>query len=163
VRKRVNVVPYDAAWPRLFEEEADRIRASVGGPLRVIEHVGSTAVPGLPAKPIIDIAVSVESFDELDVGALEALGYRYVPAFEDELPDRRYFTRGNYHVHVYEQEHEEFMDYLRFRDYLRTHPEDARAYGELKLRLATEDPENRESYQLAKAPFVERLVELLRR
>ena len=159
---RVVVVPYDDAWPRLFEVEADRLRSVLGTNLRVIEHIGSTSVPGLAAKAIVDLVASVESFDDLDVAAGEALGYRYVPFFEEELPDRRYFTRGDYHLHVYEHEPEEFMDYLRFRDYLRTHPEDAELYGRLKLRLASEHPDDREAYQAAKASFVVRLVEMLR-
>ena len=161
--KRVFVVPYDNAWPQLFEVEAGRLRTALGENLRVIEHVGSTSVPGLMAKPIVDLAASVESLDDLDVAAVEALGYRYVPVFEEELPNRRYFTRGAYHLHVYEQEHDEFMDYVRFRDYLRTHPEDAQAYGALKLRLASEHEDDREAYQEAKAPFVARLVAALRR
>jgi GrpB-like predicted nucleotidyltransferase (UPF0157 family) len=163
VTRRVQVVPYDEDWPKLFEAEASQIRAALGGRLRVIEHVGSTAVPGLPAKPVIDVAISVESLDDLDLDALESLGYTYVPKFEEELPNRRYFTRGDYHLHVYEQEHDEFMDYVRFRDYLRTHPEDARAYGDLKLTLAAEFLEDRAGYQAAKAPYVARLVAALRR
>ena len=160
---RVSVVPYDDAWEELFEAEAEQIRAALGSELRVIEHVGSTAVPGLAAKPVIDIAISVESLDELDIAALEELGYRYVPAFEEDSPDRRYLTRGDYHLHAYEQEHEEFMDFLRFRDYLRTHPEDADAYGDLKLTLAAEFLDDRAGYQAAKAPYVARLVAALRR
>ncbi len=160
---RVRVVPYDEVWPVLYEVEAAQLREVLGSSLRVLEHVGSTAVPGLAAKPVIDIAASVEALDELEPAALEALGYRYVPAFEEELPNRRYFTRGDYHLHVYEQEHEEFMDYVRFRDYLRTHPEDADAYGALKLRLAAQHADDRAGYQQAKAPFVARLVAALRR
>jgi len=163
VTRRVQVVPYDEDWPQQFETEASQIRAALGAELRVIEHIGSTAVPGLPAKPVIDIAISVESLDDLDTDAIESLGYTYVPKFEEELPNRRYFTRGDYHLHAYEQEHDEFMDYLRFRDYLRTHPEDARAYGDLKLTLAAEFLEDRAGYQAAKAPYVARLVAALRR
>jgi GrpB-like predicted nucleotidyltransferase (UPF0157 family) len=159
----VEVVDYDDAWPARFTAEADQIRAALGKELRAIEHVGSTAVPGLAAKPIVDIAVSVEDFDTFDVGVLEELGYRHVPEYEDEFPQRRYFSKPAFHIHVYEQEHEEFMDYVRFRDYLRTHPEDAELYGSLKLRLASEHAEDREAYQEAKAPFVARLVAALRR
>ena len=157
----VEVVAYDDAWPARFTAEADQIRAVLGAELRRIEHVGSTSVPGLAAKPIVDMALSVESFDALDIGAMEALGYDYVPAFEEELPNRKYFKRSGFHVHVYEQEHEEFLDYVRFRDYLRTHPEDRDAYAALKLRLARDH--GRDAYQEAKAPFVARLVEMLRR
>jgi GrpB-like predicted nucleotidyltransferase (UPF0157 family) len=161
--KRVEVVPYSDLWPLLYEQEAERIRDALGSSLRVVEHVGSTAVPGLAAKPVVDIALSVESFENLDVAALEELGYRYVPEFEDELPNRRYFSRAGFHVHAYEQEHDEFLDFLRFREYLRTHEEDARDYAELKLRLAAEFAERRDEYQAAKAPYIARLLEMLRR
>ena len=157
------VVPYDDDWPQLFAAEAEQLRRTIGKPLRAVEHVGSTSVPGLAAKPIVDIAVSVEDFDALDVPLLEALGYRHVSKYEDEFPQRRYFEKPGFHVHVYELEHEDFMDYLRFRDYLRTHPEDAEAYGALKLRLAAEYADDREAYQVGKAPFVARLVAALRR
>ena len=160
---RVEVVPYSDLWPLLYEQEAERIREALGASLRVIEHVGSTAVPGLAAKPVVDIALSVDSFDDLDIAALEEIGYRYVPEFEDELPNRRYFRRPGFHVHAYEQEHEEFIDFLRFREYLRTHEEDARDYGDLKRRLAAEFAERRDEYQAAKAPYIARLIEMLRR
>jgi GrpB-like predicted nucleotidyltransferase (UPF0157 family) len=160
---RVEVVPYSDLWPLLYEQEAEQIRGVLGSELRVIEHVGSTAVPGLAAKPVVDIALSVESFDGLDIPALEELGYRYVPEFEEELPNRRYFSRPGFHVHAYEQEHDEFLDFLRFREYLRTHAEDARSYGELKLRLAEEFRNERDEYQAAKAPYITRLLEMLRR
>ena len=160
---RVQVVPYDETWPQLFEAEADQIRAALGGELRVIEHVGSTSVPGLAAKPVIDIAISVESLADLDVAAVEELGYQYVPKFEEDFPNRKYFTRGDYHLHAYEQEDEDFMDYVRFRDYLRTHPEDARAYGELKLALASEFLDDRAGYQDGEGAVRGRLVAALRR
>jgi GrpB-like predicted nucleotidyltransferase (UPF0157 family) len=161
--KRVEVVPYSDLWPLVYEQEAARIRAALGGALRVVEHVGSTAVPGLAAKPTIDIALSVESFVALDIGGLEELGYEYVPEFEDELPNRRYFRRPGFHIHAYEREHEEFLDLLRFREYLRTHAEDAHDYGQLKQRLAAEFSGRREDYQAAKAPYISRLVTMLRR
>ena len=157
----VEVVEYDDVWPARFTAEADQIRAALGSQLRKIEHVGSTSVPGLAAKPTVDIALSVESFDALDVAALEELGYRYVQEYDEETPNRRYFSKPGYHVHAYEQEHDEFLDYVRFRDYLRTHDEDRDAYGALKFRLAR-DHEPAE-YQDAKSPFVARLVEMLRR
>lgn len=88
-----------------------------------------------------------------------------VAPYDPSWPARRYFTRGDVHLHVYEREHEheESMDYLRFRDYLRAHPEDAQAYGDLELRLATEHVDDRAAYQEAKAPFVSRLVAAVRR
>jgi GrpB-like predicted nucleotidyltransferase (UPF0157 family) len=157
----VEVVEYDDAWPARFTAEADQIGAALGPELRRIDHVGSTSVPGLAAKAIIDIALSVESFETLDVEGLEALGYRYVREYDELLPNRRYFSKPGYHLHAYEQEHEEFLDYVRFRDYLRTHDEDRDAYGALKLRLAQDH--ERAEYQDAKSAFVARLVEMLRR
>jgi GrpB-like predicted nucleotidyltransferase (UPF0157 family) len=157
----VEVLEYDDAWPARFTAEADQIRAALGPELRRIDHVGSTSVPGLAAKPIIDIALSVEDFETFDIDALEALGYRYVREYDELLPNRRYFSKSGYHLHAYEQEHEEFLDHVRFRDYLRTHEEDRDAYGALKLRLAREH--ERADYQDAKSAFVARLVEMLRR
>ena len=139
----VEVVEYDDAWPARFTAEADQIRAALGSQLRRIEHVGSTSVPELPARPIIDIALSVESLDALV--ALEPLGYQHVGEWR--------FGKPGYHVHAYEEEDEEFLDHLRFRDYLRSHDEDRDAYTALKL-VDDED---------AKNVFVARLVEMLRR
>jgi GrpB-like predicted nucleotidyltransferase (UPF0157 family) len=157
----VEVVEYDDAWPARFTAEADQIRAALGAQLRRVEHVGSTAVPGLAAKPVVDIAVSIESFEALDGRPLETLGYVHQSQYDEDFPNRRYFRKPGFHVHVYEREHEEFMDYVRFRDYLRTHPEDADEYGALKRRIAGEH--DSDTYRDAKAPFVERLVEMLRR
>ena len=156
--RHVDVVPYDEAWPQRFAEEAERIREALGGAALAVEHVGSTSVPGLSAKPIVDVAVAVERFDLLDVGALEGLGYRYVPEHEDELPDRRHFSKAGFHVHVYERDHPQFLDYLRFRDRLRSDPEARREYDALKLRLAAEHAGDRERYQDEKKPFVEGLL-----
>ena len=85
----VEVVEYDDAWPARFIAEADQIRAALGPELRRIEHVGSTSVAGLAAKPIVDIALSVEAFDTLDVAAVEELGYRYVREYDELTPNRR--------------------------------------------------------------------------
>ena len=94
------VVPYDEAWPSLFEAERVRIERAIGPWTEEIEHVGSTAVPGLAAKPVVDIMVGVESLDDAPVlvERLEGLGYEYVPEFERELPLRRFFRklRGGY-------------------------------------------------------------------
>ena len=138
----VEVVEYDDAWPARFTAEADQVRAALGSQLRKIEHVGATSVPGLAAKPIIDIALSVET---LDVEALEALGYRHGGDWR--------FSKPGYELHAYEQEDEEFLDHVRFRDYLRSHDEDRDAYEAL----------NRADDQDAKRAFVARLVEMLRR
>ena len=100
VEDPVVVVPYDEAWPALFEEERDRIERAIGPWVEGIEHVGSTAVPGLAAKPVIDIMVGVKSLDDTPilVERLEAMGYEYVPEFERQMPQRRYFRASSRHV-----------------------------------------------------------------
>jgi GrpB-like predicted nucleotidyltransferase (UPF0157 family) len=125
-----------------FTAEAEQIRAALGSELRRIEHVGPTAVPGLAATHVVDIALSVESFDTLDVSVLEQLGYRH----EGDLR----FSKLGYELSVHEQEDEEFLDLVRLRDYLRTHDEDRDAYGALTSKVL-------------KDAFAARLVEMLRR
>ncbi|HEX4909089.1 MAG TPA: GrpB family protein, partial [Actinomycetes bacterium] len=97
----VEVVDYDLDWPRAFAEERDRVAAAIGEAIVAIEHVGGTAVPGLPAKPVIDLMVGVEDIERAGpaVAGLINLGYEYVPEFESQLPDRRYFRRGTPETH----------------------------------------------------------------
>ena len=103
---RVTLVPYDPAWPRQFDEERRALAAVFAGSEAVSEHVGSTAVPGLGAKPVIDIMVGVPVLAAVDdrISALEAAGYEYVQEYEKQLPDRRYFRKPRlgpraFHVH----------------------------------------------------------------
>jgi GrpB-like predicted nucleotidyltransferase (UPF0157 family) len=93
----VEVVDYDPDWTRAYAEERDRIGAAIGAAILAIEHVGGTAVPGLPAKPVIDLMVGVEDIERAGpaVAGLINLGYEYVPELESQLPDRRYFRRGS--------------------------------------------------------------------
>ncbi len=92
----VVIVDYDPRWPAMFREEQEAILRAIGPHVVAVEHVGSTAVPGLGAKPIIDILVGIGSLNEASacIRPLEALGYRYVPEFEAEFPERRYFDKG---------------------------------------------------------------------
>lgn len=150
----ITIAEYDPAWPRMFEEERDRIYAACGREVFVaFEHVGSTAVPGLAAKPVIDMSPCLRSIDDAAplIPKLEALGYVYqkwtespMPALSDEgTPFRRYFTKDaggvrRYQIHMVEAGHPWVRDQVLFRDYLRTHPEAVREYAELKRRLAAE-------------------------
>ena len=161
----VAIVDYDARWPGMFQEEKQRIRAAVGRRFPVIEHIGSTAVPGLGAKPIIDIMPAIRS---LKIGAecielLGGIGYEYVPEFESVLPERRFLIKASagdcgYHLHVVEASSGFWERLLLFRDFLRAHPEVARQYHELKRRLAVEYAADREGYTEAKTPFIESAV-----
>jgi GrpB-like predicted nucleotidyltransferase (UPF0157 family) len=163
----VVVVPYDPGWPDLFEHARDQLETALGDAVVAIEHIGSTAVPGLAAKPIVDIMVGVDSLDEDRplIDAVVALGYEYVPEYEDELPFRRYFRRrderlapgyahAGYHVHMVEHTHEFWRSHLAFRDHLRAHPDDAAAYERLKHELAERFRSERERYTDAKGDFI---------
>ena len=160
----VRLSEYDLRWPLMFEEEAARVRAALDGMLARIEHVGSTAVPGLAAKPTIDIAVTVPSLERAPacIEALEAIGYEYEARYEREIPHRRYFRKGpigarTFHLHLYEEGHPDIDDYLAFRDGLRSDPGAAREYEQLKHRLAQSMV--RADYTEAKGPFIRSVIE----
>ena len=160
------VVPYDEAWPSLFEEERARIERAIGPWAEEIEHVGSTAVPGLAAKPIIDIMVGVKSLENspIRVERRVSIGYEHVPAFVQVLPFRRYFRkmregRRTHQVHLVERSNTEWWDrHLLFRDYLRVHPEVAEEYARLKYELSNRFGEDREAYTDAKTEFISEVV-----
>jgi GrpB-like predicted nucleotidyltransferase (UPF0157 family) len=160
------VVPYDEAWPSLYEEEQARIERAIGSWVEEIEHVGSTAVLGLAAKPIIDIMVGVRSFDDSPtlVERVVGIGYEYVPEFERVMPFRRYFRkvregRRTHQIHLVERSNAEWWDrHLLFRDYLRVHPEVAEEYTRLKYELSSRIPYDREAYTDAKTDFISEVV-----
>ena len=166
VEDPVVVVPYDESWPSLFEEERARIERAIGPWVEEIEHVGSTAVTGLAAKPVIDIMAGVKSLDDspILVERLVGLGYEYVPEFERVLPFRRYFRkmregRRTHQIHLVERSNAEWWDrHLLFRDYLRANPEIAGEYARLKHELSGRFGEDREAYTDAKADFISEVV-----
>ncbi|HEY5620667.1 MAG TPA: GrpB family protein [Candidatus Bathyarchaeia archaeon] len=136
------IVEYDRRWPVHFEEEKAEILAAIGDKVVAIEHFGSTAVPGLGAKPIIDILIAVRHLDDAKecIEPLRQLGYEYRPINEILIPGTRYFRRGpsganTHHVRMVEAESALWHEYLLFRDYLRNHPEEAKKYYELKEEL----------------------------
>lgn len=160
----ITLVPHDAAWAALFAAEAAELRRSLGPLALSVEHVGSTAVPGLAAKPVIDLQVSVRSLAPRDAfdAALARLGYRHVPLgdFDRVYP---FFQKpaewpSTHHVHLCEAGGEQEWRHLAFRDALRADRELAAAYGRLKHRLAREHDgatlASREAYSLAKSDFV---------
>jgi GrpB-like predicted nucleotidyltransferase (UPF0157 family) len=165
----LEIVPYDPRWPREFEVERERIDAALGPLALRVEHNGSTAVPDLAAKPIIDIQISVVRLHPIDGYArpLASLGYVHVPHEDDaRCPffHRPHDWPHTHHVHVVEAGGEEERRTLAFRDYLRTHPAEAREYEALKRRLAAlhggSDADSREAYAVAKSAFVERVLTL---
>lgn len=159
----IEVVAYDPAWPERFDNERALLQRTIG-PLidGGIHHVGSTAVPGLTAKPIIDVMAGVSSLDEARqfFDALAEIGYCYWP----HRPWMHWFCKPSpaertHHLHLIESGHPQFAARLAFRDYLRAHPDAAHAYAALKVELATRCRDDRESYTEAKAEFVRSVVE----
>lgn len=161
----VVIVDYDPRWPEAYERARLDIVAAGGGDVVAVEHVGSTAVPGLSAKPIIDIMAGVRCLADVERfrPALEAAGYVYHPEMEQFIPDRRYFTKGSggvsvQHLHVAEHGGEFWERHLLFRDYLRAHPEARAAYDRLKRQLAARFRDDRPAYTDAKTEFIEGIV-----
>jgi len=159
----VIVIPYDPNWPVRFERESALLKVIFSETETIVEHVGSTAVPGLGAKPVIDIMVGVSELSEVErrIPELEAQGYEYVPKYETQLPERRYFRKPRlgsraFHVHCVVRGSQFWVRHIAFRDYLRVHPESAAAYFELKQALASAC--TKEAYTEAKSPFVERIL-----
>ncbi len=158
----VRMCAYDPGWPAAAELELRRLRDALGGVAVRFEHVGSTAVPGLESKPVIDLQVSVAALEPRAayVEALEALGYLYAP--DPASPGYRFFGRPaqrprSHHVHVCEAGGAQEARHLAVRDYLRAHPAQARAYGERKREAAARHPSDRLAYIAAKAAFVDAL------
>jgi len=167
--RKLEIVPYDPAWPAAFDAEAARLSAKLQGLALRIDHHGSTAVPGLGAKPIIDIQISVAALQPLSAyGApLNALGYRHVPHPDDAFCPFFHRPREwphSHHVHLVERGGTEERRTLAFRDYLRDRLDVAREYEDLKrtvaARIVAADPESRERYAAAKTDFIERVVAL---
>lgn len=164
--REIRIVDYDPVWPARFRAEAELLRSAFEPREVRIEHIGSTSVPGLGAKPVIDILVGADALSDIEeaIPSIEALGYEYVPDFEDELPERRYFRKNtdgvrSHHIHAVALDSSFWKTHIAFRDYLRSHPEVALEYRELKTRLAGKLRFDLDGYTVAKAPFIERVLE----
>jgi GrpB-like predicted nucleotidyltransferase (UPF0157 family) len=150
----IAVVPYDAAWPGMFAAERDSLTASLGEVAVRIDHVGSTAVPGLAAKPWIDIQVEVRRMLPRDAYRYPLLALCYVHHPDDD--DHEFFDRRPYHVHVCAAGGDWALRHLAFRDLLRRDPAARAAYQSEKLRLAAEHDDVL-AYTEAKTPIIRRL------
>ncbi len=173
--EEIDIVEYNPDWPEQFARERDHLRSCLPGEqIGRIEHFGSTAVPGLAAKPVIDILVEVRNLAVARrkiVPLLQAQGYDYFwrPSFGDiRSPYYAWFIKRDaagvrtHHIHMIEK-HFNQWDGLLFRDYLIAHPEVARDYEQLKRRLSKEHPADRAAYTLAKGDFVRRITEAAKR
>ena len=159
------VVPHDAAWPARFRIESQLLHVALSELKPAIEHIGSTAVPGLAAKPIIDMLVGVESLAAFESQAkrLAVFGYQYIPEYERALPDRRFFKRvvngvRTHHVHVVEKNGVYWKRYMKFRNSLRDDAWLAARYAEVKRRLAARYSFDRDAYTNGKTGFIEAVL-----
>ena len=168
VQDTIQILPYQPAWASQFEAERARLAAALGDVAVRIEHHGSTSVPRLPAKPVIDIQISVRSLQPMSsyIALLEQLGYVHRPHADDARCPFFFYPRqwpSTHHVHVVESGGEEESVTLAFRDYLRDHDEVAAEYGRLKISLAPQfsatAANERENYADAKGAFVRRITQ----
>jgi|SRR3989344_1891384 len=163
-RGKVRLVSHNPKWAELFEQEKSLLLKTFGDRILAIEHIGSTAIPGLPAKPIIDINVAISSLKDIGIfiKELPKLGYEYIP--ERMFADRKFFPKGpaeerTHHLNLVEITSEtEWKDKLLFRDYLRIHQEAREIYSKVKQGLADKHPDNREEYRKQRSVFVDSII-----
>ena len=169
-RDHVNLVPYNSEWPKLAQTEIEKLKSVFPVSTIIdIQHVGSTAIPGVSAKPILDIQIAVQSLENMKLFAapiLQKLGYEYWDNNPD--PNRMFFVKGmppygekrSHHIHIFKHNSDHWCNKLIFRDYLRSHADLAKEYEQLKSKLAQEHLYDREKYTDEKLDFVNRVLEL---
>jgi GrpB-like predicted nucleotidyltransferase (UPF0157 family) len=175
IQEKVDVVPYNPDWPRMFLLEKNHLLSCLPDTiLKRIEHFGSTAIPRLSAKPIIDILVEVTSLEDtkkIIVPILTAQGYEYFwrPSWGDDVPPfyawfikRDSQGQRTHHIHMVEHDFEHW-DRLLFRDYLIEYPDIAKEYEQIKVRLAENFQDNRVTYTQAKTEFIVKVTQLAKR
>jgi GrpB-like predicted nucleotidyltransferase (UPF0157 family) len=160
---KVQVTDYSPTWREMFEREK-QLLAAVIKESASIEHIGSTSVVGLAAKPVMDILIGLDDFSTADeiVPRVEALGYKYVPEYEDVMPDRRYFKKvaggiSTHHIHMVKIGGEFWQRHLLFRDFLRTNPDIADEYAALKKNLSAVEWKDKNDYTEAKTAFIKNI------
>lgn len=162
--KAITIEDYNSNWPKQFKEEEVKLKEIFADNAIAIEHIGSTAVEGLGAKPIIDIAIGVNDLAVVSefIKALKQIGYEFV--YHKEFPERRFFRKGQWrvgthHLHVYLFRGEHWNNQLLFRNYLKKHPDALKEYHQLKVDLAKKFPVDRSSYTENKAAFIQNVLQ----
>jgi len=161
--RNIYIADYDPQWIQKFEEEAELLKSIFGDLLIEIHHIGSTSIPNMPAKPIIDMMPVVYDIDKVDAlnPALTELGYE--PRGENGIEGRRYFSKGgelhrSHHIHAYEPTNVEVAKHLDFRDYLIAHPDVSNAYADLKRKVAQANPHDIWGYMDGKHAFIQETI-----
>lgn len=161
--RKVEVVPHDPRWKDAFEAEAERVAEALGENVVAVHHIGSTAISGIYAKPVVDMLVEVRDVAEVDgrSSSMESIGYEVMGEYG--IPGRRYFRKDDregirtHQIHAFEAGSGEVVRHLSFRDYMLAHPADAQRYGELKRRLAEEHPQSFDEYMDGKDGFIKEI------
>jgi GrpB-like predicted nucleotidyltransferase (UPF0157 family) len=158
---KIHITTYNPFWKNLFEEENKLLSEILKNIPHHIEHIGSTAVEGLSAKPVIDIMVGLENFSQIEnyIDKICKYDYAYISKYEDVMPFRRFFIKEQndertHHLHIVQFESEFWKRHLKFRDHLRKNVDDRNAYEELKKKLAEKEWESGNDYAEAKTEFI---------
>jgi len=157
-QREVRIIACDPAWPERFREEASWIVSVFGAGLLSIHHIGSTSIPGMSAKPIIDIMPVVRDISKVETFNEAMIEHGYKPMGEYGIAGRRFFIKNaevrTHHVHSYQPDNPEVKWHLDFRDYLTAHEDEARHYAKLKASLAEQHQYDIEAYTQGKATFI---------
>ena len=156
-RGELYLSPYRVEWETLFDSEKKILLSAIGNHVIDIQHVGSTSIPGMPAKPILDVGIAVDEFENARTCIESLTDIDYSFRGEHGIPRRHYFTKGDpttHHIHMVEESSDEWTKLIRFRDLLRTDPKMDEDYRTLKLDLWERLPDDRNAYQAAKAAFI---------
>ncbi|USK71201.1 GrpB family protein [Peribacillus asahii] len=161
--REITIEDHNSNWSKEFEEEKGELKKILADKVISIEHIGSTSVDGLGAKPILDIAVGVNDLEVVDnvIEPLKKIGYEFV--YHKEFPERRFFRKGQWragthHLHFYKFQSEHWNNQILFRNYLRNNPDALKEYNQLKVNLAEKYRFDRVSYTEAKAPFIQNVL-----
>ncbi len=161
-RGSVHLAPYTSEWARIFEREREKLGSQISDHVVAIEHAGSTAIPGMLAKPIIDMVAAVRRLEDVKecIRPLEEAGYEYRGNVQtdDHLFVKGDPSRRTVHLHIAEHDSQRWKDYLLFRDYLCRHKDVAEEYSSLKRELAEKYKDDRDSYTRGKAEFIESVL-----
>ena len=162
-KKKVKLLSYKPGWKRLYKKEEELLRSSIGKYIEDIQHIGSTAIPGVKAKPIIDIAIGVKSLEvgEKCIKPLEKLGYEYRQ--DAGLKGRHFFAKGGkknrtHYIHIEKINSQFWKNHILFRNYLRKHKKAVKEYNELKEKLAEKYRDDRDAYTVEKAIFIQKIL-----
>ena len=160
-KRRVGIVSYDPNWKDMYKEESEKIKNVLSDIIIDIHHVGSTAIPGIKAKPVIDILVEVKDIEAVDRYNYKMKDLGYEVMGEYGIPKRRFFRKGEnnrtHHIHIFQVENEEIERHINFKEYLIAHPDKAREYSKLKEKLANKYTHGVEYYTNGKGDFIKEI------